>query len=199
MKYKYLLLCSITLLLSALTATAIPLKKAPAREFYQLSVYHIKDKAQESRLDKFLSEAYLPALHRSGIKNVGVFKTLGIDTASDKKVYVFVPFKSMADFLKTSKLLETDKEVSSKGADYLNAAYNEPPYIRIETILMEAFSAAPLMKKPSFNTPKSERIYELRSSKVQRRSFTEIRLQCSTKKRSRSSNALAVSRCFMGK
>lgn len=163
MKHKYLLLCSITLLLSALTATAMPLKKAPAREFYQLSVYHIKDKAQESRLDKFLSTAYLPALHRNGIKNVGVFKTLNIDTASDKKVYVFIPFKSLAEFLKISKLLETDKEIGTKGADYLNAAYNDAPYVRIETILMEAFSQAPLMKKPSFDTPKSERIYELRS------------------------------------
>ena len=163
MKYRYLLLCGITLLLSALAATAMPYEKAPAREFYQLTVYHIKDKAQETRLDKFLSEAYLPALHRSGIKTVGVFKTLNIDTASDKRVYVFVPFKSLAEFLKTSKLLETDKEIGAKGSDYLNASYDDAPYIRIENILMEAFSAAPVMKKPSFNTPKSERIYELRS------------------------------------
>ena len=143
--------------------SAKPLEKAPAREFYQLLVYQIKDKTQETRLDKFLSEAYLPALHRAGIQNVGVFKTLGIDTASEKKVYVFMPFKSLAAFLKTSKLLETDKTVSDKGADYLNAAFNDAPYIRIESILMEAFAQAPVMKKPKFDNPKSERIYELRS------------------------------------
>lgn len=163
MKLRSLFLCSIALLLMTFAASAATQKKAPPREFYQLLVYHIKDKAQETRLDKFLSEAYLPALHRAGIKSVGVFKTLNIDTASDKKVYVFMPFKSLAAFHKTTKLLETDREIASKGADYLNAAYNDAPYIRIESILMEAFSEAPLMKVPRFSTPKSERIYELRS------------------------------------
>ena len=163
MKLRSLFLCSIALLLMTFPASAATQKKAPPREFYQLLVYHIKDKAQETRLDKFLSEAYLPALHRAGIKSVGVFKTLNIDTASDKNVYVFMPFKSLAAFHKTTKLLETDREIASKGADYLNAVYNDAPYIRIESILMEAFSEAPLMKVPSFSTPKSERIYELRS------------------------------------
>lgn len=163
MKLRSLFLCSIALLLMTFAASAATQKKAPPREFYQLLVYHIKDKAQETRLDKFLSEAYLPALHRAGIKSVGVFKTLNIDTASVKKVYVFMPFKSLAAFHKTTKLLETDREIASKGADYLNAVYNDAPYIRIESIMMEAFSEAPLMKVPSFSTPKSERIYELRS------------------------------------
>ncbi len=163
MKRKSLCLCSMMLLFFLSSLSANTLKKAPSREFYQLLVYQIKDKAQETRLDKFLSEAYLPALHRAGIQNVGVFKTLNIDTATAKKVYVFMPFKSLTAFLKTSKLLETDKTVADKGADYLNAAYNDAPYIRIESILMEAFAQAPLMKKPTFDTPKSERIYELRS------------------------------------
>lgn len=163
MKYKSLFLGSIALLFITFATAAAPVKKAPPREFYQLMVYHIKDKAQETRMDKFLSEAYLPALHRAGVKTVGVFKTLNIDTASDKKIYVFMPFKSLAAFHKTTKLLETDKEIATKGTDYLNAAYNDAPYIRIESILMEAFSGMPEMKKPTFSTPKSERVYELRS------------------------------------
>ena len=119
MKYKSLFLGSIALLFITFATAAGPVKKAPPREFYQLMVYHIKDKAQETRMDKFLSEAYLPALHRAGVKTVGVFKTLNIDTASDKKIYVFMPFKSLAAFHKTTKLLETDKEIAAKGADYL--------------------------------------------------------------------------------
>jgi len=151
------------MLFCTLSTAAKPLTKQPPREFYQLLIYHIKDKAQETRMDKFLSEAYLPALHRAGIKAVGVFKTLNIDTAREKKIYVFMPFKSLAAFHKTTKLLETDKQIAAKGADYLNAAYNDAPYIRIESILMEAFSGMPVMKKPVFDTPKSERVYEFRS------------------------------------
>lgn len=162
MKFKTLVLSSIALLF-AMSTLAKPAIQKPPRQFYQFLVYQIKDKAQATRMDKYLSEAYLPALHRAGIKTVGVFKTLNIDTAKNKKIYVFIPFKSLTEFHKTTKLLETDKMLASKGADYLNAAYNEAPYVRIESILMEAFVGMPVMKTPTFSTPKSERIYELRS------------------------------------
>jgi hypothetical protein len=163
MKVKSLLLGSIALLLLSITSTAATLTKALGRQFYQLLIYHIQDKSQESRMDKFLTEAYIPALHRNGIKTVGVFKTLNIDTAKDKKVYVFLPFKSLAEFQKTSKLMETDAQLIAKGSDYINAAYNETPYLRVESVLMEAFAGMPELKKPNFSNPKSERVYELRS------------------------------------
>jgi hypothetical protein len=145
------------------TAATRSISKPAAREFYQLTIYHVKDKSQEQRVDKYLSEAYLPALHRNGIKTIGVFKTLGIDTAASKKIYVFVPYKSLAEFHKTTQLVESDKELAVKGSDYLNASYDDAPYSRQESILMEAFAAMPALKKPAFDVPKSERVYELRS------------------------------------
>jgi hypothetical protein len=137
--------------------------KPPVRQIYQLIVYHIKDKNQEQRLDKYLSEAYLPAMHRSGIKTVGVFKTANIDTASDKRIYVFLPFNSTNDFLKNAGLLERDKQLQQQGAEYLNAKFDDVPYLRKESILMQAFTGMPMLKKPNFTEPKSGRIYELRS------------------------------------
>jgi hypothetical protein len=154
MKAKLLLCCSIALCLLTITSTAATLIKAPSRQFYQLLIYHVQDKNQESRMDKFLAEAYIPALHRNGIKTVG---------AKDKKIYVFLPFKSLTEFHKTSKLMETDAQLIAKGSDYINAAYNEAPYTRMESVLMEAFAGMPELKKPNFSNPKSERVYELRS------------------------------------
>ena len=136
---------------------------APARQFYQLLIYHVKDKAQETSTDKYLSEAWLPALHRAGIEKVGVFKTLGIDTATDKKIYVLTAYKSLAQFHKVTKLLSADKELGIKGSVYLDARFDDAPFLRKESILMEAFAGMPLWKAPSFTNPKSERIYELRS------------------------------------
>jgi hypothetical protein len=66
---------------------------APARNYYQLKIYHYKTTAQENTIEKYLQQAYIPALHRAGVKNVGVFKPVTqVDTA--KLLYVFTPFQS---------------------------------------------------------------------------------------------------------
>ena len=164
MKTKYTLsrktivviVCMMHLLVSSVNA-------APARQFYHLLIYHVKDNTQEKSTDKFLAEAWLPALHRAGLKQVGVFKTLNIDTAADKKIYVLTAYQSLAQFHKISKLLGADQELNVKGAAYADAKYDAPPFIRKEVILMEAFAGMPIWKAPVFTTPRSERIYELRS------------------------------------
>jgi hypothetical protein len=135
----------------------------PARQYYQLIVYHIKDKTQEQRLDKYLSEAYLPFLHRSGIKTVGTFKTANIDTARDKRIYVFVPFNSLNDFVRISQTLQENKGLVETGSEYITSDYTNAPYIRKESILMQAFTGMPVLRKPEFKEPKSQRLYELRS------------------------------------
>jgi hypothetical protein len=136
---------------------------APAKQFYQLLIYHIRDKSQEDRIDQFLASAYLPAAHRLGIKNIGVFKTLGMDTASHKKIYVLLTYRSLDEFHKVSQQLLADKALNAKGKDYVEATYDNAPYLRKESILLEAFSGMPILKTPQFSNAKSERVYELRS------------------------------------
>jgi len=137
--------------------------KAAPRQFYQLIVYHLKDKTQEQRTDKYLEEAFLPAVHRMGIKMTGVFKSAGIDTAADKKIYVFLAYRSLDEFHQVAKKLATDKELASAATDYTNAPFDNAPYIRQESILLESFSGMTTAKKPQFSNAKNERIYELRS------------------------------------
>ena len=47
---------------------------AKGRDIYQIKIYSIENEQQEHRMDKFLKDAYIPAMHRAGISNVGVFK-----------------------------------------------------------------------------------------------------------------------------
>ena len=145
----------------ALPASAVT--KPPKRQYYQLIVYHVANKDQEQRLDKYLSEAYLPALHRQGIKTVGVFKTANMDTATNKRLYVLIPFHTLAGFGNLESTLSKDKVLAERGSDYINAAHDDAPYVRKETILMQAFEGMPQLKAPEFPGLKSERIYELRS------------------------------------
>lgn len=149
----------ISMLLASLTIQGF----AADRDFYAIKLYHLKDKAQEDRVEKFLQAAYLPALHRAGIKNVGVFKPVGNDTAADRRIFVFIPLKSLNDLLTLNDKLEKDKDYNTAGADYLDAVYNNPSYTRMEMILLQAFPEAPQMQLPQLKGPKSERVYELRS------------------------------------
>lgn len=150
-----------TLLLTALLLCCLPLV-AKERQFYQIKIYHLKTAAQEARVDSFLQTAYLPALHRAGISTVGIFKPVVTDTA-DIRIYVLLPFRNMDQFLQLDAKLSADKAFGETGRSYLDAAWNDIPYARLESILLQAFTGMPLLAKPTLTGPKSERIYELRS------------------------------------
>lgn len=136
---------------------------AASPDFYQLQVYRLKDKAQEEKIDQYLKNAYLPALHRAGIKEIGVFKPIESDAACGKVIYIWMPFKSLDQFAKMQDAIEKDKTYLADGKDFLNAAFDQKPFERKESILLKAFSEAASYKIPHFPTPPSQRIYELRS------------------------------------
>lgn len=140
----------------------LSVQASAGRQFYQLIIYHLANENQEARLDEFLSEAYLPELRRSGIAAVGVYKTAGIDTAADKRIYILIPFRSLEQFHSASQIFEKPA-IGKNGSDYIQTSHDKPVYIRKESILMEAFSGMPEIIKPTLNGPLSERIYELRS------------------------------------
>lgn len=136
---------------------------AASRDYYQIQVFRLNGKAQETRVDNFLKEAYLPALHRAGIAKVGVFKPIESDTTSGKRVYVWIPFKSLEHFMKIQDQLAGDQEFQKKGVDFLGATWNDVPFLRKESILLRAFPDAPNYFIPEFKTAPEKRIYELRS------------------------------------
>jgi hypothetical protein len=135
----------------------------PKREFYEIKMYHLKDKTQEAAVEAFLKDAYIPALHRAGIKDVGVFKPVPSDTMSGKLIYVFTPLSSLDQLLSLPKLLDKDANYLAAGKEYLDAPFKNPPYVRIETTILQAFTSMPMHAKPKLSAPKSERVYEMRS------------------------------------
>jgi hypothetical protein len=137
---------------------------APSKQqYYEIKIYRIADKSQEDRIDTYLKDAYLPALHRAGIPVVGVFKPVEADSAFGKLVYVFIPFKSVDQYMQLSDKLEKDQAYAQTGKEFLDAPYNNPPFVRYESVLLKAFSHMPEFRIPKYTTAPSERIYELRS------------------------------------
>jgi len=136
--------------------------QAASQYYYQLKIYHYKSKAQEDRLDAYLQNAYLPAMHKAGIKDVGVFKVLKPDSV-DKKIYVYVAYRTWDALENTDQKLLKDQTYLDAGKDYLDAPYNDPTYTRMETIVLRAFPGAPEPNVPNLTAKKADRIYELRS------------------------------------
>lgn len=134
-----------------------------AQEFYQLKVYNIENSGQETRMDNYLENAYLPALHRAGIKDVGVFKPIETDETAGQKIFVFIPLRNMNQLNKIDVKLLKDKTYLSDGKEFIDASWDNPPYQRMESMVLKAFSEMPEYAVPDHSTPASERIYELRS------------------------------------
>ncbi|WP_324677409.1 NIPSNAP family protein [Hymenobacter sp. GOD-10R] len=168
MKHLKSTLLILSLVLLGLSGPLVGTAAAPKRDFYQLKIYHLQTKEQEQRLDNYLQQAYVPALHRAGISKVGVFKPIAstdanAPTPAEQLVFVFVPCTSADQYLKLDADLEKDKQYQTAAQDYLNAAFDKPVYSRLEGISMLAFTGLPTLHMPALKSGPAERVYELRS------------------------------------
>lgn len=134
-----------------------------AKEFYEIKTYKLKDKSQEERVNAFLIYNLLPTVHKFGIKKVGVFTPLETDSTYGKRIVVLIPFSSLEQFSNLNDLLNATEEYDPKAKEYIDAGYTNPPYDRIESVLLRAFSGMPQMEVPPLDNLRSDRIYELRS------------------------------------
>lgn len=133
------------------------------QQYYEIKVYRVNQSTQSERVDNYLRNSFIPAMHRAGIAKVGVFKPIESDTAYGKLIYVFIPYKSMDQYLKLPSILKKDKEYQENSRSFVSAPYNDPPFVRYESILLKAFAGMPQFVAPLFDTPAGERIFELRS------------------------------------
>lgn len=163
-KTKLLFLVVIALAITSFkTKTSDSKTTVQSKEFYQLKTYILNTEQQVQTTEKYLKEAYLPGLKKIGIKHIGVFKPRPNATDTLKKIIVLIPFSSMSQFLGLEEKLAKDKIYLAAGADYLNATYKQAPYARIESVLLKAFADHPIMTIPNLNSPRANRVYELRS------------------------------------
>jgi hypothetical protein len=112
-------------------------------------------------IEDYLKDIFVPYLHKGGISKIGVFKTLEADTA-DRRIYVLIPFKSLKSMDQFSESV-LNEIAAARNSPYATAAFDKPPYTRLESIVMNAFYKMPSPAVPALTAPKDERIYELRS------------------------------------
>ena len=132
------------------------------KEIYEMKVYKMKTEDQIKATDNYLENAYLPALHRVGIKQIGVFKPISNDTAAIKEIIVIVPYISLDVWHKTSSVLDEDPVYTDRSKAFEDADTSNYPFTRIESTIMEAFPDQMRFIPTSLKmTPGA--VYELRS------------------------------------
>jgi len=133
-----------------------------SRGFFEIKIYHLKTPAHAQRVEQYLKHAYIPAMHRAGIAKIGVFKPV-VDSVDEQLIYVLIPYTSIDQLEKIPATFEKDQQHNTAGKDYIDAVYSDPPYVRIQSILLRAFEGMPSFNTPKFTTPVGDRVYELRS------------------------------------
>ena len=151
------------LTLLTLAAAIFVQANPPKQEYYEIRIYQLSNAEQESRMDTYLKDGLVPALHRVGMNKIGVFKPIGNDTAAVRKIYVLIPYKSLNDLDALDSKLEKDQAYLTAGADYIATAHDKPAYVRFSKIVLKAFSGHPVISEPKLTGPRNERVYELRS------------------------------------
>ena len=153
---------AVPILVIFLIGTCIQASQAtrPKKEYYQIRIYKMKSNEQLKSVDSFLKDAFLPALHRAGINKVGVFKPISNDTATLKSIYVLIPFNSERYVLLLDKRLMKDHIYLRDSKNFREALSSDPPYDRMESVILEAFEQQKNMIVPVKNP---ETIFEWRS------------------------------------
>ncbi|MEN6337099.1 MAG: NIPSNAP family protein [Phycisphaerales bacterium] len=125
-------------------------------DFFELRRYEIETQEQKAGLDKFFSEAAIPAVNRLAVKPVGVF----YPAEGISPFYVLLVHPSLESFATMSARLIEDQEFTAKGAAFIDAPADKPAYKNLETQLMQAFQGMPRLELPVGG---SGRVFQLRT------------------------------------
>ena len=147
--------------LSPTLAMAADAPAKPAREYYELRLYHLRRGPKQKLFDDFFSEAAIPAMNRIGLGPIGVFSVMtGPDSPT---LYVLIPHKSLESFATATDRVRSDPDYQKAGADFINASAADPAYVRVESSLMVAFEGVPKLEVPAATADNTPRLFELRT------------------------------------
>ena len=156
------LLLGITILLSASRCT--PKKEIETiGDIYELRIYRLADPDQEKKLDAYLEKAFLPALKRNDVRNIGVFKFIPEVRDSIRQILVLYPVRGLARVGELREALIRDSVLQQDGSDFLAAPHDPPPYERLEVLLLKPFRDMPFLRPSALGGDREKRVYELRS------------------------------------
>ena len=130
-----------------------------SREYYDLRKYTLQMGPQQKLAESYFADALIPALNRLGFSPVGAF-SLEIGPATPT-LYLLIPSASVETLATADLRLGADPEFLKAAAPFWSASATQPPFIRVESTLLEAFAGRPKLKLPPAGHAK--RMFQLRT------------------------------------
>ena len=126
------------------------------KEYYEIRKYELPFNSPENILHEYFSKVLIPALNRHGIKNIGVFETLG--DPIPKLVYLFIPYDDVYHYGNILKELSMDKVYLNSSKFYDSVPQSNKVYNRYNVSFLTAIDGLPKLIKPK----RKSNIFELR-------------------------------------
>lgn len=136
-------------------------RPAGGREFYELKTITFANAVARDRYSQFMKTAFVPAARRIGLGPVGSFTVEG--KPEDLTLFVLTSSPSLESLVGVEHRLLSDSEYVNSGASVLDLPATDPPYAKVESALMLAFSGHSRMTLPKESSAGQARVFELRT------------------------------------
>jgi hypothetical protein len=136
--------------------------QAPAgREFYQMRRYALQSGPQTKLTESYFSDALIPAATRMGMGPVGALRLdFGPETPA---FYLLIPGSSVQALAELDLRLAEDAVFMKAAEPFWNGTAAAPPFERVESSLLAAFTGWPRLTPPASAASKGKRIFQLRT------------------------------------
>jgi hypothetical protein len=126
------------------------------REYYEVRQYSLDSEDQAAAFHEFTGNVAVPAMNRAGVHTVGAF--VAVDTFSP--VYILFRHASLESFASLKSKILADAEFRKQGDSFLNVAYTDPTFARMQSALLHAFESMPRLETPVSGP---DRVFQLRT------------------------------------
>lgn len=130
------------------------------KQFYEVRQYVIGEGSDGTAVDRYLSEALLPALNRAGAGPVGLFGPA--EQAESQDRFVVITYDEIEQVPAVQAKLDADTELTEAAKSFESGGSKNPPYKRIVGELLLAMDAMPEAKSAESIGRQENRVYELR-------------------------------------
>lgn len=171
LRYTFVCAAAITFISTTAGTTAAQARRA----YMELRTYTLESEEDEAIVDRYLKDAFVPAINRMGAGPVGVFS----ETQSEGRphIYVVTAFNEIEQFATLRRTLAGDADYARAAEPYLSVPKQNPAYARFETRLLYAFETMPTVVVPPLAKGNQQRILELRTYESHSEEFARRKIE----------------------
>ncbi len=152
------------------TAVAADLGSVPppsTRHFVEIRTYTVPNAGKRDLFVKILDNAFIPAMNRQGIKNIGVFVPVEGQEKFANDVFVVRECQALNAILGVSTLV-ADKEFMEAAQEIFATDSKNPVFTACDSRLLQCFETLPTLQTPELGEARAFEMRLYRSFNIER-------------------------------